>query len=58
MACILEENYCFDAEMYMDELKIGEEFRDDQRGKYYPSSNGILSMSLFHKYSLEYKVAR
>ena len=35
LACILEENYCFDAEMYMDELKLedAEEYRDDQRGK-------------------------
>lgn len=36
LACILEENYCFDAEMYMDELETddGEDFRDDQRGKW------------------------
>ena len=33
LACILEENYCFDAEMYADELDVGNahEFRDDQR---------------------------
>ena len=33
LACILEENYCFDAEMYADELDIENagEFRDDQR---------------------------
>ena len=41
LACVLEENYCFDAEMYMDELKIedGEDFRDDQRGKRLQQSN-------------------
>ena len=33
LACILEENYCFDAEMYADELDIENpgDFRDDQR---------------------------
>ena len=33
LACILEENYCFDAEMYADELGVENagEFRDDQR---------------------------
>ena len=33
LACILEENYCFDAEMYADELnvEIAGDFRDDQR---------------------------
>lgn len=33
LACVLEENYCFDAEMYADEADIEEklEFRDDQR---------------------------
>ncbi len=33
LACILEENYCFDAEMYADELDVENagEFRDDQR---------------------------
>jgi len=32
---VLEENYCFDAEMYADELELEEkiEFRDDQRSK-------------------------
>ena len=36
LACILEENYCFDAEMYADELEIenASEFKDDQRSKY------------------------
>lgn len=35
LACILEENYCFDAEMYADELEIenASDFRDDQRSK-------------------------
>ena len=33
LACILEENYCFDAEMYADELGVENlgDFRDDQR---------------------------
>ena len=33
LACILEENYCFDAEMYADELDVenADDFRDDQR---------------------------
>lgn len=35
LACILEENYCFDAEMYADELELenASDFRDDQRSK-------------------------
>lgn len=35
LAVILEENYCFDAEMYADELELEDaaEFRDDQRSK-------------------------
>ncbi|KAF2276189.1 WD repeat protein-like protein [Westerdykella ornata] len=33
LTCTLEENYCFDAEMYADELELDQkiEFRDDQR---------------------------
>ncbi|KAL8907357.1 MAG: hypothetical protein Q9207_001475 [Kuettlingeria erythrocarpa] len=33
LACILEENYCFDAELYADELDLGKttEVREDQR---------------------------
>jgi WD repeat-containing protein 48 len=33
LTCTLEENYCFDAEMYADEIEIEEqiEFREDQR---------------------------
>ncbi|CAL8578483.1 hypothetical protein XPA_004263 [Xanthoria parietina] len=33
LACILDENYCFDAEMYADELRLenASDFRDDQR---------------------------
>ncbi|KAI9761020.1 MAG: S-adenosylmethionine transporter [Chaenotheca gracillima] len=33
LACVLEENHCFDAEIYMDELELEEsiDFRDDQR---------------------------
>jgi WD repeat-containing protein 48 len=35
LACVLEENYCFDAEVYADEAEVEEdiEFRDDQRSK-------------------------
>ena len=35
LACILEENNCFDAEMYADELEPDEpiEFREDQRSE-------------------------
>ena len=35
LTCVLEENYCFDAEMYADELQLEEkiEFREDQRSK-------------------------
>ncbi|KAF2496223.1 WD repeat protein-like protein [Lophium mytilinum] len=33
LTCVLEENYCFDAEMYADELELEEniDFREDQR---------------------------
>lgn len=33
LTCVLEENYCFDAEMYADELDLADkvEFREDQR---------------------------
>ena len=36
LACVLEENYCFDAEMYADELgsQEGVQFREDQRSKF------------------------
>lgn len=35
LACILEENYCFDAELYADELVLEKtsELKDDQRSK-------------------------
>lgn len=35
LACILEENYCFDAEVYADELESNDlsEFREDQRSE-------------------------
>jgi len=35
LACVLEENYCFDAEMYADEVATegNIEFRDDQRSE-------------------------
>ncbi|KAF1996849.1 WD repeat protein-like protein [Amniculicola lignicola CBS 123094] len=33
LTCVLEENYCFDAEMYADELELDKDmdFREDQR---------------------------
>jgi hypothetical protein len=36
LAVILEENYCFDAEIYADELKFDEPvlLREDQRSKF------------------------
>lgn len=36
LTCLLEETYCFDAEMYADELESDDqaEFREDQRCKY------------------------
>ena len=36
LAVVLEENTCFDAEMYADEItrEEGIEFRDDQRSRY------------------------
>lgn len=45
LACVLDENYCFDAEMYPDEagLENDIEFKDDQRSR----SNklgGVVSM--------------
>lgn len=42
LTCVLEENYCFDGEMYADELPNPEgiEFRDDQRGKPIPHGQG------------------
>lgn len=35
LACVLQDDHCFDAEMYADELKDAEdiEFREDQRSK-------------------------
>jgi hypothetical protein len=35
LTCVLEENNCFDAEMYADDLVIEEdiEFKEDQRSK-------------------------
>lgn len=37
LACVLEENYCFDAEVYADEVEIegSQAFRDDQRSRYH-----------------------
>jgi WD repeat-containing protein 48 len=36
LTCVLEENYCFDAETYADELDLEEqiEFREDHRSAY------------------------
>jgi len=36
LACSLEENYCFDAETYADELDLENacDFRDDQRSRF------------------------
>lgn len=38
LSCVLEENYCFDAELYADEADIESagDFRDDQRSKNIP----------------------
>lgn len=35
LACVLEENSCFDGEVYADELEISAvvDFKDDQRSK-------------------------
>ena len=35
LSVMLEENYCFEAEMYMDDVDVEEkiEAREDQRGK-------------------------
>ena len=35
LAVVLEENYCFDAEVYADELGVDDAlgFREDQRSK-------------------------
>lgn len=35
LTCVLEENYCFDAETYADELELPEpiDFREDQRSE-------------------------
>lgn len=34
---MLEENYCFDAEMYADEIEVDEalDFREDQRSEFW-----------------------
>jgi WD repeat-containing protein 48 len=36
LTCVLEENYCFDAELYADELQLEEiiDFREDQRSEF------------------------
>ena len=42
LACVLEENHCFDAEMYADELDPEDslQFREDQRSTY-PNQNHL-----------------
>lgn len=50
---MLEENYCFDAEVYADELDLSKEivFRDDQRSEFssrYPSIYLEWSNILYH----------
>jgi WD repeat-containing protein 48 len=43
LTCVLEENNCFDAELYADELDIEEniDFKEDQRSKSYEGSNSL-----------------
>ena len=51
LACVLEENYCFDAEMYADELESVDlsEFREDQRSMYIHLSLHSCSNDAFRK---------
>lgn len=44
LTCMLEENYCFDAETYADELHLEEDidFREDHRSMYYALIDGNL----------------
>lgn len=37
LSCVLEENYCFNAEIYADELGLDDanDFRDDQRSRFH-----------------------
>ena len=51
MACVLEENYCFDAEIYADELDLTNpfEFREDQRSKQMFSWLGLVLISHISK---------
>ena len=54
LACILEENYCFDAEIYADELDLEnvEDFREDQRSKSHAQVvAAIAPKSIVHIYS-------
>ena len=45
LACILEENYCFDAEIYADELELenAEDFREDQRSEFYAHGVAVIA---------------
>lgn len=50
LTCVLEENHCFDAEVYADELPEAEflDFKEDQRSKYLSLVDGqdIVAMNL------------
>jgi len=48
LTCVLEENHCFDAEMYADELALDEQidFREDHR------SMLILYLEIYHANAL------
>ena len=45
LACVLEENNCFDAEMYADEVAMDNpmDFREDQRSELSSSNSQIYS---------------
>lgn len=52
LACILEENYCFDAEAYADELALENpgDFRDDQRSKSFRQSCAELCVTFTYPF--------
>ena len=43
LTCVLEENHCFDAETYADELELEEQidFREDHRSMHLPDSLAV-----------------
>jgi WD repeat-containing protein 48 len=47
LACVLEENYCFDGEMYADELPNSDtlDFKEDQRSESNPSHLQAISLA-------------